>query len=69
MITGIVADNYKVPLFEQELKAAGLAFNESPFTKSTTVIQVTCREDQLVQVRDICFRVESTARQNKQREN
>lgn len=69
MKAGIVADNWKVPIFERELTAAGFAFDKMPFTKETTTIRVTCRPDQIGQVHAICAKVQSEAFHQKQKEN
>jgi hypothetical protein len=75
MKAGIVADNYKVPMFEKELTAEGFAFSKMPFTKAgknvdgSTVIQVECDQSQVAQLKALCERVQGMARKMKVSEN
>lgn len=61
MKVGIVADDYKLPMFERELTAAGFVYNKSPFTNETTTLQVECSPEQVEQIRLLCVRVTAEA--------
>lgn len=75
MKAGIVADDYKVPLFEKELTAAGFKFAKAPFTKAgvnvdgSTVFQVDCSPAQVRELHALCARVQSMAWHKKSKEN
>jgi hypothetical protein len=69
MKVGIVADNYKVPMFEKELTAAGFSFEKFPFTKDSTTIRVVFSKEDIDKLRALCARVQSKAFHNKQKEN
>jgi len=56
---GIVADNYKVERFKNELKKAGYDdFSLSPFTSESTTIKVKVSEDKMFDIKRICESVE-----------
>lgn len=42
---GIVCDDYKVPMFEEELSAKGIIYECKPFTKTGYTI-ITCMSEQ-----------------------
>jgi hypothetical protein len=63
MKAGVVADNYKVPLFEKELTAAGFAFTKMPYNADNTLLQVEFeKNEQLPKIHEICRKVERSAR-------
>lgn len=43
---GTVCDNYKVEMFEEEFKKAGIVYTKQPFTKNTTAF--TCYSEQRI---------------------
>ena len=56
---GIVADNYKLDKFKEELTKKGFTdFKIVPFEKDTSTIKVQFREDQLKEIHAICSLVE-----------
>jgi len=55
---GIVCDNYKVEMFEQKLREAGLVFTKTPFVKGSTTIKVFTTDKQKVAA--ICENVEAS---------
>lgn len=56
---GIVADNYKVDKFKEELIKNGYNnFKVTPFTKDTTTIKVTVEDDKVKEIYKICQLVE-----------
>lgn len=69
LLAAIVADDHKVPMFEQELKAAGFKYKKLPFTKESTLLQVEYRKEQLDQIHALCTKVNSAAVAKKQKEN
>lgn len=59
MITGIVADNYKIEKFKKELTAKGFTdFKLFPFTDGTTTIQLVIENHQVNDIKRICQMVE-----------
>lgn len=56
---GIVCDNYKVVMFEKELKSAGFEYVKKPFSEGVTTIQVSIAQDEVDQIKQISFKVES----------
>jgi hypothetical protein len=62
-IAGIIADNYKLPMFEKELKTAGLIkYKILPFGGDTSKIMVELNEKimdaELLVIKIICEKVE-----------
>jgi nitrogen regulatory protein PII len=56
---GIVADNYKVEKFKQELTKAGYPdFDIHPFTKDNTTIRVNVPDDKVNEIMKICKKIE-----------
>lgn len=64
---GIVADDYKLKKFEEELTKAGFTNYKitSPFTKGTSVINVIVKNSQLNDVKKICLKVENHFKRGK----
>lgn len=55
---GIVADNYKVDKFTEELTRAGYAFETFPFAGGTTLLKVRVAPQQVDNVRRLCQTIE-----------
>lgn len=56
---GVVADNYKLDKFKQELTAKGFTdFKITPFVNNTSTITVNVPDDKLNEIRKLCQLVE-----------
>ena len=64
MKAGIVCDNYKVRKFKRALIRKGLEPISTPFTLGTTVITVEVDNDQLLTVRNICYKLQIDFKQS-----
>ncbi len=69
MKVGITADDYKVPMFENELTAAGFKFEKFPFVEGNTTIQVECTQERMVRLEVLVKAVNEKAIRNKAKEN
>ncbi len=69
MKIGICADDYKVPLFEKELTAAGFKFEKFPFVEGNTTIQVECTPERMDRLTVLVKAVNKKALRNKAKEN
>ena len=65
---GIVADNYKLPKFREELDKLGCVYTESSFTKGTTSIVIKypphMMEEWRSKIQALCLTVEAHYKQS-----
>ncbi len=58
MKTAIIADDRKVPMFKEELDAAGIDYTVRKFTGDTTTMAIDIPVQRLGELSDVCKKVE-----------
>ena len=58
---GIVADNYKLPMFKKHLNKTGFTYKITPLIKNTSTITVMVPPGKIKEVETICKQVEVDA--------
>ena len=54
----IVVDDYKLPMFKEELKAKGYAYQTHSFTQDTTSLKISVTESEVPIVHDLCKKIQ-----------